>query len=111
MHFVFRRAASGYFKALRAIMTVRHETDIGTPGANFHIAVKSSPDYDDSMTWQKWKDVIAWWCAQPPPVGDAWRDLNNDEPLKSAQFKLWQILLDDTLRVCNLWYGNSAWSY
>ncbi|KAL9045509.1 MAG: hypothetical protein Q9214_001457 [Letrouitia sp. 1 TL-2023] len=111
MHFVFQPAASGYFKALRAIMTVRHRTDIATAGANFHIAVKSSPDYDDSMTWQKWKDVIAWWCAQPPPVGDAWRNLNNDPFLKGAQFELWQTLLNDTLRVCNLWYGNSSWSY
>ncbi|KAL9606980.1 MAG: hypothetical protein Q9167_008062 [Letrouitia subvulpina] len=111
MHFVFERAAKGYFKALRAIMTVRHETDITTKGANFHIAVKSSPNYDDSMTWQNWTNVIAWWCAQPPPVGDAWRNLNNNPNLRLAQFELWQTLLDGTMQVCNLWYGNSSWSY
>ena len=63
------------------------------------------------MTIQIWNEAINWWCAQPRPVGDAWRQLRVDESMKKKHFDYWQSLLDRVLQVCNVWFDNKPWSY
>jgi hypothetical protein len=112
MHFVFDPPDNkGQFKALRAVMTVRHKDDVRISSGSFHFAVSPAPYFDRSMTRQIWNEAIDWWCAQPAPVGNAWRQLSVDEAAKKRHFDYWQTLLDDTLQVCNIWFGNKSWSY